>query len=182
MLGFCTSWKGRLRQSSQLTAWHSDTGTQSPLSKIRRLIGSRHWRKYLPNYKLTTNLSEQRFQWPKMTKNTDFIGLSQNSHQRTNSNSNKPWEGGDSDFHSSHITCGEGKDNPLQYSCLESSMDRGTWKAKVHGFAKSQTWDWAANTHTHITLFFKMSIFNKNLWNMQRNKKFGLEQGKKSSK
>ena len=26
-----------------------------------------------------------------------------------------------------------GHDNPLQYSCLESSMDRGAWQATVHG-------------------------------------------------
>ena len=24
-------------------------------------------------------------------------------------------------------------DNPLQYSCLENPMDRGAWKAAVHG-------------------------------------------------
>ena len=29
--------------------------------------------------------------------------------------------------------------NPLQYSCLETSMDRGAWWATVHGVAKSQT-------------------------------------------
>ena len=29
--------------------------------------------------------------------------------------------------------------NPLQYSCLEKSMDRGTWRATVHGVTKSQT-------------------------------------------
>ena len=34
---------------------------------------------------------------------------------------------------------GEGNGNPLQYSCLENSMDRGTWQATVHGTAKSQT-------------------------------------------
>ena len=34
---------------------------------------------------------------------------------------------------------GEGNGNPLQYSCLENSMDRGTWWATVHGVAKSQT-------------------------------------------
>ena len=28
---------------------------------------------------------------------------------------------------------------PLQYSCLENSMDRGAWQATVHGVAKSQT-------------------------------------------
>ena len=31
---------------------------------------------------------------------------------------------------------GERNDNPLQYSCLESSMDRGAWQATVHGVAK----------------------------------------------
>ena len=29
--------------------------------------------------------------------------------------------------------------NPLQYSCLENSMDKGAWRATVHGVAKSQT-------------------------------------------
>ena len=33
----------------------------------------------------------------------------------------------------------EGNDNPLQYSCLENSMDRRAWWAIVHGVAKSQT-------------------------------------------
>ena len=34
---------------------------------------------------------------------------------------------------------GEGKGNPLQYSCLENPMDGGTWYATVHGVAKSRT-------------------------------------------
>ena len=34
---------------------------------------------------------------------------------------------------------GEGNCNPLQYSCLENSMDGGSWKATVHGVAKIQT-------------------------------------------
>ena len=34
---------------------------------------------------------------------------------------------------------GEGKSNPLQYSCLGNPMDRGAWWAAVHGVAKSQT-------------------------------------------
>ena len=34
---------------------------------------------------------------------------------------------------------GEGNGNPCQYSCLENSMDRGTWWATVSGVAKSQT-------------------------------------------
>ena len=35
-------------------------------------------------------------------------------------------------------TPGEGNGNPLQYSCLENSMDRA-WQAIVHGVTKSQT-------------------------------------------
>ena len=31
---------------------------------------------------------------------------------------------------------GEGNGYPLQYSCLENSMDRGTWWATVHGVAE----------------------------------------------
>ena len=34
---------------------------------------------------------------------------------------------------------GEGNGNPLQYSCLKNRMDRGTWRATVHGVTKSQT-------------------------------------------
>ena len=34
---------------------------------------------------------------------------------------------------------GEGNGTPLQYSCLESPMDGGTWRAVVHGVAKSRT-------------------------------------------
>ena len=34
---------------------------------------------------------------------------------------------------------GEGNGNPLQYSCLENSMDGGTWWATVHGVTKSWT-------------------------------------------
>ena len=34
---------------------------------------------------------------------------------------------------------GEGNGHPLQYSCLENSMDRGTWQATVHRVTKSQT-------------------------------------------
>ena len=39
-------------------------------------------------------------------------------------------------------TPGEVKGYPLQYSCLDNSMDRGAWRATVHGVTKS--WhDWA---------------------------------------
>ena len=33
---------------------------------------------------------------------------------------------------------GEGNGNPLQYSCMEISMDRGAWQATVHRVTRSQ--------------------------------------------
>ena len=35
---------------------------------------------------------------------------------------------------------GGGHGNPLQYSCLENSMDKETWRATVHRVTKSQAW------------------------------------------
>ena len=32
---------------------------------------------------------------------------------------------------------GGGNGNPLQYSCLENSMDSGAWRATVHGITES---------------------------------------------
>ena len=38
--------------------------------------------------------------------------------------------------------------NPLQYSCLKNSMDRGTWQATAHGVTKSWTLsDWTHTSH-----------------------------------
>ena len=34
---------------------------------------------------------------------------------------------------------GEGNGYPLEYSCLENSMDRGAWQGRVHEVAKSWT-------------------------------------------
>ena len=34
---------------------------------------------------------------------------------------------------------GKENGNPLQYSCLDNSMDRGAWWATVHGVTKSRT-------------------------------------------
>ena len=41
---------------------------------------------------------------------------------------------------------GGGHGNPVQYSCLENPMDRGAWKATIHGVEKSQT---QLRIHTH---------------------------------
>ena len=37
------------------------------------------------------------------------------------------------------LFAGEGNSNPLQYSCLENSMDGGAWRATIHGVVKSRT-------------------------------------------
>ena len=43
---------------------------------------------------------------------------------------------------------GEGNGNPLQYSYLENSVDKGAWQATVHRFTKS--WTQLSNQHFHI--------------------------------
>ena len=52
---------------------------------------------------------------------------------------------------------GGGNSSPLQYSFLENPMDRGAWRATVHGFAKSWTQlsTWAC-IHLTQSLCFKL--------------------------
>ena len=45
---------------------------------------------------------------------------------------------------------GGGHKNPLQYSCLESSVDRGAWQATVHGVTKRQTRPKRLSTHLYV--------------------------------
>ena len=47
---------------------------------------------------------------------------------------------------------GEGNGNPLQYSCLENSMDRGDWWATDHGVAKSMP------AHGHLLLLYQSPL------------------------
>ena len=65
---------------------------------------------------------------------------------------------------------GEGNYYPLQYSCLENSMDRGAWQATVHGVTKSQKQ--LSNFHFHealkhakkkkkLTIAWGHNIYNK---------------------
>ena len=48
---------------------------------------------------------------------------------------------------------GEGHGNPLQYSCLENSMDRRAWRATVHGVAESGTWKKQLSTQALMHAF-----------------------------
>jgi len=57
---------------------------------------------------------------------------------------NKPANAGDAAGDSGSIprsrrSPGVGNGNPLQCSCLENPMDRGAWRATIHGVKKSQT-------------------------------------------
>ena len=54
---------------------------------------------------------------------------------------NLPAEGGDAEDMGSISGSGRspavGNGNLLQYSCLENFMDKGAWRATIHGVAKS---------------------------------------------
>ena len=47
---------------------------------------------------------------------------------------------------------GGGQDDSFQYSCLENSMDRGTWQATIHIVAKSWTLLKRLRIHAHILI------------------------------
>ena len=57
---------------------------------------------------------------------------------------------------------GEGNGYPIQYSCLENSMDRRAWQATVHGVAKSQT----SVTNTFTTFIQVLNHYVVNLKQM----------------
>ena len=50
---------------------------------------------------------------------------------------------------------GVGNGNPLQYSCLENSMDRGAWWITIHGVTKSRT----RLTHIHTSTYQSVSFW-----------------------
>ena len=50
-------------------------------------------------------------------------------------------DGDPGSIHGSGRSPREGNGNPLQYSCLENSMDRGAWQPPVHGLTKSDMTD-----------------------------------------
>ena len=65
---------------------------------------------------------------------------------------------------------GEGNGNPLQYSCLETAMDRGAWQATVHGIARLRH-DLATKptylyTHTHTHTHTHIYIERETVYSM----------------
>ena len=65
--------------------------------------------------------------------NEDFPGSSEGKESASNAEDPDltPWM---------ERSPGEGNGNPLQYSCLENSMDREVWQGTVPGVTKSMTW------------------------------------------
>ena len=58
---------------------------------------------------------------------------------------------------------GEGNGNPLQYSCLENPMDRGTWWTTVHGVTRVGHY-WVISLHfiLHLLAFSSCSFLTIN--------------------
>ena len=59
---------------------------------------------------------------------------------------------------------GEGNGNPLQYSYLENSIDRGAWWASVHGVAKESDTMKQMNMGISLTLLFPFKKNNNNTY------------------
>ena len=57
---------------------------------------------------------------------------------------------------------GEGNGNPLQYSCLENSVNRGAWWATIHRVVQSQT-QLSDIPHTHTHCYVLNMRANQNL-------------------
>ena len=76
---------------------------------------------------------------------------------------------------------GGGHGNSLQYSCLENPMDRGAWRAIVHGVARSRTRLKQLSTHP----WCKRSLMDRSLttdikiFKMCRNETFSYDSMKR---
>ena len=74
---------------------------------------------------------------------------------------------------------GEGNGYALQYSCLENPMDRGIWRAVVHGVAKSQIHRATEHAHTHThTHTLECQGNAKEIWKMMSSPKNSQVTGK----
>ena len=55
-----------------------------------------------------------------------------------------------------------GHGNPLQYSCLENPMDRGTWQAAVHRVTQSRTRPSSSSMDSRKMIL--MNLFAEQQW------------------
>ena len=68
---------------------------------------------------------------------------------------------------------GVGNGNPLQYSCLENSMDRGVWWVTVHGVTKN--WIWLSSNYVLSTCVI-LHVFNWTVCTLIKLHKHSLKQ------
>ena len=75
------------------------------------------------------------------------------------------------------LSMGRGHGNPLQFSCLENSMDRRAWQATVHRVTKSRTQLKQLSRHALIARFV-CSNLNFYQRNPTKNSKWGIQNKK----
>ena len=122
---FATDWHSQcccLVIQTCLTLWDPIDCSSPPGSSVHRILQARilEW--------AGISFSNSQGRWPFNTRLSEI-------KWKVNLSNNVPLKSWD----------GEGNGNPLQYSCLENSMDRGVWQATAHRVKKSWTWlnDWA---------------------------------------
>ena len=65
---------------------------------------------------------------------------------------------------------GGGNGNPVQYSCVENSTERGAWQAKVHGFAELDRTEATEHAHTASLETFNVEDKKINILNCKMEK------------
>ena len=95
------------------------------------------------------------------TSTTFYFPMPSNIHQRERGSDRKESACNAGDLGlipGSGRSLDEGKGYPLEYSCPENPMDRGAWRATVHGVAKSWT-RLSMHAHTHcVSLVYSLCI------------------------
>ena len=64
---------------------------------------------------------------------------------------------------------GEGNGNPLQYSCLKNSTDRGVWRAIIHRVKKRHTWETTISLSkfpSHLTVKYPLALRETWIWSL----------------
>ena len=58
--------------------------------------------------------------------------------------------------------------HPLQYSCLGNPVDRGTWRATVHGLSESYTTDVTKQQDPFLELIQILLCFTHHSWKLEQ--------------
>ena len=126
-------WANHLSSPAQsldplLPSHHTMERTREPIIVFTPSYCSRNPDKALPEFLISSHIN---FYW---------IGRTRKASQVVLVVKNPPASAGDPGLTPELGRFPGGHGSPLQYSCLENSMDRGAWRAIVQGVAKSQTW------------------------------------------